>query len=120
MSQFEANMKMSRKVDSVHFAARQYYAVQVCNAGRSESMFNMGRYYFDGMKGLKQDKAEGLKWLHRAMEAGSGNAAFTLGYCNLNGEKDENKAINVGKKQQSSVSFEPASQLLISNEKGRN
>ena len=45
--------------------------------------------------GLKQDKAEGLKWYHRAVEAGSGKAAFLLGRCYNRGDgvdKDHDKA----------------------------
>ena len=44
---------------------------------------------------LKQDRAEGLKWYHRAMEAGDGMAANHLGGCYYEGngvEQDHDKA----------------------------
>ena len=56
------------------------------NAGNGESMFRVGEYYFNGERGLQQDKAEGLKWYHRAVEAGSGMAAYCLGNFYEDGE----------------------------------
>ena len=49
------------------------------DAGHHEAMRDIGTYYFKGEMGLRQDKAGGLKWYHRAVEAGSGMAAFSLG-----------------------------------------
>ena len=49
------------------------------DAGHHEAMRDIGTYYFKGEMGLRQDKAEGLKWYRRAVEAGSGMAAFSLG-----------------------------------------
>ena len=37
------------------------------NAGNGESMYRVGNYYYMGEMGLQQDKAEGLKWYHRAV-----------------------------------------------------
>ena len=48
------------------------------NAGNDEAMRRLGRYYFNGEMSLRQDKAEGLKWYRRAVEAGSGRAAYIL------------------------------------------
>ena len=36
--------------------------------------------------GLQEDKAEGLKWYHRALDAGDGMAAFHLGSCYWQGD----------------------------------
>ena len=49
------------------------------NAGNGEAMYRVGNYYFKGQMTLRQDKAEGLKWYHRALEAGSGLAAYIIG-----------------------------------------
>ena len=49
------------------------------NAGNDEAMYLIGSYYFKGKMGLCQDKAEGLKWYRRAVEAGSGKAARNIG-----------------------------------------
>ena len=35
---------------------------------------------------LRQDKAEGLKWFHKAVEAGSRMAAYCLGISYANGD----------------------------------
>ena len=66
------------------------------NAGNPRSINYVGGYYFDGEMGLRQDKAEGLKWFHRAVEAGSGDAAFSLGIFYEEGdgvEQDDEKAL---------------------------
>ena len=66
------------------------------NAGNSESMNRVGSYYFFGQKGVQQDKAEGLRWCHRAVEAGSGRAAMYIGRCYLIGDgvdQDIDKAL---------------------------
>ena len=71
------------------------------NAGDGESMHVIGGYYFDGEMGLKQDKAEGLQWYHRSMEAGSGHAAFNLSRCFKYGDgvkQDIEKAIEYSQK----------------------
>jgi hypothetical protein len=63
--------------------------------GHHDSMHRVGSYYFEGQKCSQQDKAEGLKWYHRALEAGSGQAAFSLAGFYNNGvgvEKDYDKA----------------------------
>ena len=67
------------------------------STGNGEAMDRVGEYYFDGEMGLQQDKDEGLKWYHRALEAGSGRAAFSLGKCYLQGdgvEQDIDKAFD--------------------------
>ncbi len=51
----------------------------LANSGRGEAMYYIGEYYMNGEKGLEQDIAEGLKWLHRALEAGFGRAAVSIG-----------------------------------------
>ena len=66
------------------------------NAGHHEAMRCIGSYYFHGMMGLQQDKAEGLKWIRRAVEAGSGKAAGMIGtyyYLGNGVEKDCDKAL---------------------------
>ena len=71
------------------------------NAGDGESMHVIGGYYFDGEMGLQQDKAEGLQWYHRSMEAGSGHAAFDLSRCYKYGDgvkQDIEKAIEYSQK----------------------
>ena len=67
------------------------------NTGNGESMFRIARYYFGGEMGLRQDKAEGLKWYHRAVEAGSGKAAYLIGNLYLTGDgvdQDEDIALD--------------------------
>ena len=57
------------------------------NAGHHEAIYRVARYYFMGeMYGLRQDKAEGLRWHDRAIEAGSGDAAYNIGNIYLNGD----------------------------------
>ena len=60
-------------------------------------MYHVGKYYFTGeMYGLRQDKVEGLKWFHHAVEAGSGIAAYSIGQCHVRGDcvdKDYDKAL---------------------------
>ena len=66
------------------------------NAGGHDDMCRLGEYYFHGKKGPQQDKAEGLKWYHRAVEAGSGCASFCLGSFYYDGdgvEQDTEKAM---------------------------
>ena len=70
--------------------------MKLANAGHHEAMHRVGNHYFMGEMCLRQDKAEGLKWYHRALEAGSGLAAFSLGCCYYQGdgvEKDIDKAL---------------------------
>ena len=56
------------------------------NIGNGEAMFRVGGHYFQGMLRLRQDKAEGLKWFHKAVEAGSRMAAYCLGISYANGD----------------------------------
>ena len=56
------------------------------NIGNGEAMFRVGGHYFQGMLCLRQDKAEGLKWFHKAVEAGSRMAAYCLGISYANGD----------------------------------
>ena len=70
--------------------------MKLANTGNGESMFRVGQCYFEGALGLRQDKAEGLKWYRRAVEAGSGDAAYYVGVIYLNGdgvEQDMEKAL---------------------------
>ena len=47
----------------------------------------MGENITLGVKwGLRQDKVEGLKSYHRALDSGDGMAAFYLGLCCLQGD----------------------------------
>ena len=66
------------------------------NTGNGEAMGRVGDYYFHGKIGLQQDMAEGVKWFHRALEAGCGNAAYDLGLCYYHGDgvdKDVDEAL---------------------------
>ena len=84
------------------------------NTVNHEAMYHLGRYYFDGEMGLRQDKAEGLKWYHRAIEAGSGKAALLLGGCYSNGDgvdKDIEKALEYFQKA-ADLGFSPAFALI--------
>ena len=71
-------------------------AMKQAETGERDEMQRIGQYYCRGEMGLQQDKAEGLRWYHRAVEAGSGLAAFNLGGCYLKGdgvEQDLEKAL---------------------------
>jgi len=84
------------------------------NAGNGEAMRRVGQCYFDGGMGLKQDKAEGLKWYHRAVEAGSGSAAFIVGQCHVRGDgvdEDHDKAIEYLQKS-ADLGYIPAFTLI--------
>ena len=65
--------------------------------GQHEAMFQVGMYGFKkGENSLKIDKTEGMKWLQRAVEAGSGKAAHRLGCWYVVGEcvdRDIEKAL---------------------------
>ena len=66
------------------------------NAGDSEAMYHLGESYFHGDRGLPQDKDEGLKWYHCAIEAGCGRAACNIGNLLVAGngvEQDTEKAL---------------------------
>ena len=76
------------------------------NAGNGESMNRVGEYYFNGERGLQQDKAEGLKWYHRAVEAGSGMAAYCLGNFYEDGEP-----LEYYQKELSLISYLPSTPL---------
>lgn len=52
---------------------------KLANAGRADAMNQLGDFYCAGSFGLEKDIDEGIKWYTRAMEAGSGSAAGTLG-----------------------------------------
>ena len=74
---------------------------KLANTGNHEAMSIIGDTYYNGDDGLQQDKAEGLKWYYRALEAGSGHAAFNLGGCYLRGdsvERDIEKALKYSQK----------------------
>ena len=76
-------------------------SIKRAEGGHHHTILRIGEYYFTGKWGLKQDKAEGLKWYHRALEAGSGNAAYHLGYCYVRGngvDKDIQKALGYFRK----------------------
>ena len=66
-------------------------------AGNHDALVRIAACNFDGIMGLRQDNAEGLKWCLRAAEAGSGQAAYLLGGFYLKGErgvdKDHDKAL---------------------------
>ena len=76
------------------------------NNGNGEAMCRVG--------GLEQDKAEGLKWYHRAVEAGSGSAAYNVGVIYLNGdavEKDHERALEYFQKA-AELGFIPAFRII--------
>ena len=70
--------------------------MKLANTGNGEALRIVAGYYFHGKMGLQQDKAEGLKWIRRAVEAGSGKAAGMIGtyyYLGNGVEKDCDKAL---------------------------
>ena len=70
--------------------------MKLVDSGNPYATFMVGHYYFNGEKGLQQDKVEGLKWYHRAVEAGSATAAHIIGNCYDRGdgvEQDIDKAL---------------------------
>ena len=88
--------------------------MKLANTGNGEAMRRIGRYYFKGEMGLQQDKAEGLKWYHRAVEAGSGRAAYGLGRCFNEGDgvdRNDDKALEYFQNQLNLVVYLPSSKL---------
>ena len=84
------------------------------NAGNGESMYRVGNYYYMGEMGLQQDKAEGLKWYHRAVGEGSGEAAFCLGRCYCEGDmvlRDHDRALEYFQKS-ADLGFIPSFRLV--------
>ena len=82
--------------------------------GEHDDICRIGTYYFKGQLGLQQDQAEGLKWYHRAMEAGDGKAAFILGARYYQGdgvEQDIEKALEYHCKA-AELDFIPAFNLI--------
>ena len=65
--------------------------------GRVQEMFELGLTYFYGENGVREDKKEGLKWINRAADKGSGKASHFLGFLYTNGDevvcKDIDKAL---------------------------
>jgi len=61
--------------------------LKLANAGHAEAIYHLAVHHFDGEMGLRKDKTEGLRWYHRASEAGSAEAAGFLvllsAYCDL-------------------------------------
>lgn len=69
--------------------------------GQHEAMFQVGIYGFKDENSLKIGKNEGMKWLQRAVEAGSGKAAHRLGSWYFGGEcvdQDIEKALGYFRK----------------------
>ena len=88
--------------------------MQRANAGNAEAMNLVGGYYIDGEMGLPLDTEEGLKWYHRALEAGSGDgdgmAAYNIGTIYFTGDgvdKDIEKALDYFQKA-AELEFVPA------------
>ena len=84
--------------------------MRLANAGQHEGMYRLATYYCKGQMGLQQDIAEGVKWYHRAIEAGSGKAACSLGMCYLQGDGvdlDVEKALEYCQRAVE-LGFEPA------------
>ena len=70
--------------------------MRMATSGNPTSMAQIGGLYFYGEGTLNQDQAEGMKWLHRAMEAGSADAAESIANCFFSGEgvdRDYSKAL---------------------------
>ena len=83
------------------------------NAGQHEAMCRVGECYFQGEMGLRQDKAEGSKWFHRALEAGSGKAGYILGayYSDDGVEQDIEKSLEYYQKSVD-LGFSPSFMLM--------
>jgi ribosomal protein L7/L12 len=63
--------------------------------GNAEAQLELGVCYFEG-SGVKEDKAEAVKWYRKAAEQGLAEAQYNLGVCYQNGEgveKDEAEAV---------------------------
>ena len=71
--------------------------MKLAKAGNYTAMWRIGRCYYNGFRGIHQDKAEGIKWWRRAAESGSPEAAWNLGSCYEEGdvgvEKDIGRAL---------------------------
>ena len=85
-SQCEANLPNMSKMKLCPFcrfdgtnASILKMEMKRANAGNHMAMFCLAECYFEGEMGLQQDTAKGIKWYHRAMEAGNGEAASCLG-----------------------------------------
>ena len=70
--------------------------MELAKAGHHKAMNRIGFFYFNGQKGLQQDKKAGMKWWRLAAEAGSSEAANNLGMCYRKGdgvEQDIDRAL---------------------------
>ena len=61
-------------------------AMELAKNGRPQAIAYIGRITFDGVQGVRQDKAKGIRWFHRASKAGSPTAAYNLGTCYMRGD----------------------------------
>lgn len=76
--------------------------MKLAKAGHHKAMNRIGFFYFNGQKGLQQDKKAGMKWWRLAAEAGSSEAANNLGMCYRkdNGvEQDIDRALEYYRKE---------------------
>jgi hypothetical protein len=64
--------------------AQQQY-IDAAQKGDVEAQYELGLAYVEGDKGVKQDKAEGAKWVRKAAEQGLGEAQYNLGVMYLEG-----------------------------------
>lgn len=70
--------------------------VKLANAGNHVALHKVAGWYFEGERGIEQDKAEGIKLYLRAVEAGSPDAALKIGTCYADGDgvdRDDEKAL---------------------------
>jgi TPR repeat protein len=53
--------------------------------GCAVAMYNLGDWYLDGSRGLRQDGAEAIRWFQRSADAGDADGLSLLGHCLCNG-----------------------------------
>ena len=78
--------------DRMEDPARTYYAA--AEKGDAEAQFSLGKCYFRG-EGVKEDKAEAVKWFRKSAEQDNAKAQNNLGLCYYEGEgvkKDKTEA----------------------------
>jgi len=79
LADFKAGMNAYKKKDYVT-AMREFKS-----DGKAKANFNIGIMHYKG-EGVKQDKKEAAKWLHKSAEQGYGQAQFVLSVMYFTGD----------------------------------